>query len=97
MFKICFTSPYIRLCIGTVIAIISSISLILLLAQIRNRQYTVPYSHEGTSEQPRSRDSIAGRLNERTDNATFPNHIKAVCLDLTRKVTVVYVSKTRHF
>jgi len=27
------------------------------------------------------------------DNATFPNRIEVLCLDLTRKMTVVYVNK----
>jgi len=96
VYKIYFTSSYVRLCIANVIAIISSISAIH-IATSAHQEPAVhsQYIHEGTSVQPRSRDSIAGRVNERMDNATFPKHIKAVCLDLTRKVTVVYVNKAR--
>ena len=47
---------------------------------------------EGTSVQPRRRDSIAGRSNVRTANAAFPNHIKAVCLDLTRETTFIFMN-----
>jgi hypothetical protein len=88
--KIYFTSPYVRLCIATVIAIISSISAIHIATSAHQEPaLRSQYIHEGTSVQPRSRGSIAGRLNERTENATFPNHIKDVCLDLTTEMTVV--------
>jgi hypothetical protein len=80
-----------------VIAIISSISAIHIATSAhKETALRSQYIHEGTSAKPRSRDSIAGRLNERTDNATFPNHTKTVGLDLTREIAVVHDNKTRY-
>jgi hypothetical protein len=81
-----------------VIAIISSSSAIHIATSAHQEPaLRSQHIHECTSVQPRSRDSISGSLKERMDNATLPNRIEALCLDLTREMTVVYVNKTLYF
>ena len=61
-----FTSTYLRLCIASVIAIISSIFAINIATSVHQEPaLSSQYIHEGTSVQSRCRDSIAGKLKER--------------------------------